>query len=291
MLRSMTGFGSARGGADGVDYTVEVRSVNNRYLKCNVRLPESWARAETEIEKIIRSHVTRGTVMLNVWMKVPSEQVAGEINTVVLKQYVDQLRLVDAGEGSRLDIASLVLLPGVCQAPPMDDLCSGTKDCLMQLIGEALEAMGSMRIEEGKVIEADMRNNCNEIETWLAGVAGRTGQVVKDYRDRLAARVEELIGDGRAVIAEETLAREVAVFAERSDIAEEVSRLTGHVEHFRKQMDSRNAGGRKLEFIAQEMLREANTVGSKASDLEITRAVVEIKTAIDRIKEQVQNVE
>ena len=291
MLRSMTGFGSARGEADGVEYTVEARSVNNRYLKCSIRLPESWARAETEIEKIIRSRVARGTVALNVYMKVPSEQIAGEINTAVLKQYLAQLRLVDAGENSRVDLASLLLLPGVCQNPPMDDLCSSTKDCLMELVGEALEAMIRMRIEEGKAVETDMRSNCGEIETQLAGVARRAGQVVAEYRDRLAARVEQLIGDGRTIVDEDILAREVAIFAERSDIAEEVSRLTGHIEHFRGQMDSENPSGRKLEFIAQEMLREANTIGSKASDLETAQAVVEIKTAIDRIKEQVQNVE
>ena len=161
----------------------------------------------------------------------------------------------------------------------------------MELTGRAMDGLVQMRQSEGLVLQEDLLKNCDVVAASLARVAARSPQVVRDYQRRLATRVEELTCGTDVPVARESLATEVAIFAERSDIAEEIVRLSGHLAQFRQSVSSNEPAGRKLDFIAQEMLREANTIASKSNDAEIAREVVEIKTAIDRIKEQVQNVE
>ena len=291
MLVSMTGFGSARGQVDGVEFDVEIRSVNNRYLKCTVRLPESHSQLESAIEKRIRRRLIRGTVTLSVRMRVGDDEAAHDVNTAALRRYVEQLRDLDAGQTVRIDLASILLLPGVCSPPETGHLRERTESGLLDLIDRALAALVTMRHEEGKALAEDLRRHCRLIETGVARVAAAAPEVLRLYHERLTKRVEELLDSGRARIDDQTLAREVAVFAERSDIAEEISRLTGHLAQFAQALTAEGPVGRKLDFIAQEMLREANTVASKANDAGVAREVVDIKTAVDRIKEQVQNVE
>jgi uncharacterized protein (TIGR00255 family) len=295
MLRSMTGFGGAVGQVEGAAYAIEIRSVNNRYFKANIKLPDVWATAEGDIEKILRGQVQRGTVMLSVRMKLPQEQAAYHVNTEALKVYMRQLRLAvgDDDGDIRIDLAAMLQLPGVCEPPPLEQLCQRSRDGLMALIREAVEGLVQMRCQEGQVVQEDLRKNCQAIRENLEPVSQRSGEVVKSYHERLTSRVQELTAAGKVKIDEDSLAREVAIFAERCDIAEEVSRLGGHLDQFARTMDSSDADavGRKLDFIAQEMLREANTIASKANDVDIARWVVNVKTAIDRIKEQVQNVE
>ncbi len=293
MLLSMTGFGTAHDEVDGVDYVVEVRSVNNRYFKCAIKLPEVWTCAEASIEKLIKSRITRGTVTLKVRMRVSSDKAAYIVNVPALTKYIEQLSPLDtdANPSFRIDLGSMLQLPGVCEAPPLDALREKTRPGLMKLIDRALQGLSQMRCEEGKAIEADLRGHCDIISRNVDVVVEQAPEVVKSYHERLTARVLELTASARVKIDEETLAREVAIFAERCDVAEEISRMTGHVEQFLQALDSNTPGGRKLDFIAQEMLREANTIASKGNDASIARAVVELKTAIDRIKEQVQNVE
>ncbi|MDY6914459.1 MAG: YicC/YloC family endoribonuclease [Planctomycetota bacterium] len=293
MLRSMTGFGSASGIVDGVEYAVEIRSVNNRYFKAVCKLPESFSAAETEIEGMLRSHLNRGTVVLTVRMKVPDEKAVYRVNAAALAGYVDQLKPleVEANPMFRVDLGSLLQLPGVCEPPPLAELVERTGEGLMRLISKAIDALLQMRRDEGETIRTDLLGHCAVVEERLAAVTKKAPQVVKDYHERLSARVKELTLAGNVKIDEEHLAREVAIFAERCDISEEIARLTAHVQHFRQAVKSPEPAGRKLEFIGQEMLREANTIASKANDSEIAQAVVEMKTAIDRIKEQLQNVE
>ena len=293
MLRSMTGFGGALGGVDGVEYAVELRSVNSRYYKIATKLPESLAYAESEIDKQLRAVLSRGSVTLSVRMKVPDEQAAYSVNTAALAKYIEQLKPLEAGADPilRIDLGSLLQLPGVCEPPPLDELCRKTQAGLMKLIDRALAGLIEMRQQEGKAIEADLLANCRVIEENLKTVADSGPRVLQLYHERLSNRVNELTQLGNVKIDEESLAREVAIYAERCDVAEEVSRLGGHLEQFRQVVEGPETAGRKLDFIAQEMLREANTVASKANDSGIGRAVVEIKTAVDRIKEQVQNAE
>ena len=293
MLRSMTGFGSAAGQVESVSYVVEVRSVNNRYLKISCKLPDFLAAAESEIEALVRHRVQRGTLMLSVQTRLPEDRAAGRVNTAVLGNYLDQLRMIDV-EGNpmlRVDLAALMQLPGVCEPPSLEGLVETTRDGLLALVAQAIDDLAKMRRKEGDNLKADLLGNCDEIERNLAAIAVVAPKVVVDYHDRLAFRVAELTRAGNVNIDEDLLAREVAIFADRCDIAEEITRLRAHVEQFRQSVDSPEPAGRKLDFIAQEMLREANTIASKANSAEIGRHVVDIKTAIDRIKEQVQNVE
>jgi len=293
MLRSMTGFGSAHGQVDGVEYAVEVRSVNSRYFKAVVKAPEGLSWAEVEIDKFLRKTVTRGNVTVNISVKVPDDQAAYRVNTVALARYIEQLRPleIDANPTLRIDLGSLMALPGVCQPPALEEVLAPTRQGLMDLVAQAVKAMVRMRNEEGKALRTDLLGQCDVILENLHAVAEHAPRVVTDYHERLTARVKELTHAGAGAVDPEHLAREVAIFAERCDIAEEIARLRMHVEQFREGVAAKEPAGRKLDFIAQEMLREANTIASKANDTRIARAVVEIKTAVDRIKEQVQNVE
>jgi uncharacterized protein (TIGR00255 family) len=293
MVHSMTGYGSASGAADRIEYSVEVRSVNNRYLKPTLRLPEAWSGAEAEIEKRLRARLRRGSVSVGVQMKIHDAEAAWDVNVSALNRYIEQIRPLEeeANTMLRVDLGSMMQLPGVCEPPDPDELVGPTREKLFELVDEALDALVEMRRREGETIAEDLLGNCERIETELSGVEQRAPGVVDEYRRRLTERVKELTETSEPSLAEQTLAREVALFADRCDIAEEVSRLKAHLAQFRKSLGEPEPSGRKLEFIAQEMLREANTIAAKSSDTEISRAVVEIKTGIDRIKEQVQNVE
>lgn len=293
MLLSMTGFGSAEGQIEGVEYSIETRSVNNRYLKTSIRLPDIWSHAEGTIEKLVRSHVSRGTVSLTVRMRLPDEKAAHQINIGALNSYLEQLRPleIEANPTFRIDLANLLELPGVCEPPEPGDLIEKSREALFALIEQAMTRLVESRRREGKALAADLRTYCDTIEKYREKVVAVAPKVVQAYRDRLTQRVTELMENGRAQLDEDILAREVAMFAERCDVAEELQRLGEHVKQFRKALEASEPGGRRLDFIAQEMLREANTIASKANDANIVRSVVEMKTAIDRIKEQVQNVE
>jgi len=289
----MTGFGTSAGTVQGVEYDVEVRSVNNRYLKISMRTPESLQPLEAKIEQKIRGRLQRGTVNIAVRMKVPDEESVYKVNSTALNSYLDQIRLLemDANPILRLDIGALLQLPGVCQPPRLEELAAKTADGLLALIEEALDKLMEMRTREGQAIISDLETHAGIIEQNLSEISQRTGDVLKLYHEKLQTRVDELLSQAKLNINEETLAREVAIFAERSDIAEEVSRLTMHLKEFRNVCQADEPMGRKLDFMSQEMLREANTIASKGSDADIAHKVVNIKTAIDRIKEQAANVE
>ncbi len=292
MLRSMTGFGDARGAVEGVEFVVEIRSVNNRYLKVSIRLPDGFSSIESDLESSLRSRLHRGSVTLTVRMKVLGEQGACDVNTAALSRYLEQLRPVvtDPNPMLRIDLGSLLQLPGVC-IPPNDELCAKMQQDLRKVIEAATDKLVEMRQDEGEVIAAELKASCDDIEETLSEIARRAPEVVLNYHDRLTSRVAELTNAAQIKLDQDVLAREVAIFADRSDITEEINRLKAHLNQFRRQLESSDPVGRKLDFIAQEMLREANTIGSKGNDSEITKAVVEVKTSVDRIKEQVQNVE
>jgi len=293
MLRSMTGFGGAAGRIGEVQYQVEVKSVNNRYCKVAMKLPDMCSAVELDVEKAVRRHVGRGMVTVWARVKLPTEKVYS-INSSLLATYVEQLRLLEVETNPllRIDLGGLLQLPGVCEYAPPEDLVEQVQAGLLSMVEQALEKLTQMRQREGEAIQADLLSNCSTIERKLQEIAERAPGVVEDYRDRLSSRVQELMKASQAQLETDALAREVALFAERCDIAEEISRLRGHVEHFRHvTATAQGPVGRKLDFLAQEMLREANTIASKANDAQISKTIVEIKTAVDRIKEQVQNVE
>jgi uncharacterized protein (TIGR00255 family) len=294
MILSMTGYGEAQLAVDGVSYALEIRSVNNRYLKTIIKLPEHLQFLEPEVEKVLRQRMHRGTVTYVLRLRNSSAAGAYEINRAALEHYLSQMRDVQLPPGmtGNVDLAAVLLLPGVCQAPEQDEESrSAAWKTIERLTETALERLMDMRRAEGEALRDDLLAHCRRIRQVVAGITMRAPQVVADYQQKLRDRVGQLIRDAKLEIDKDTLLREVAVYADRCDISEELARLSSHLDQFEKLCSGPELAGRKLDFLAQELLREANTVGSKSNDAAITRDVVEIKGSIDRLKEQVQNVE
>ncbi len=293
MIQSMTGFGEARTEEGGQTYHLEIRSFNQRYLKTAIYLPEDCAYLETDIDRKLRARITRGSVTLRLYVRSTGALAAETLNTAAVTAYVEQLRAaLPADARVTIDVAALLSLPGVCAPPDVTPEEREHRTALVRELAEAgLERLIGMRTAEGAALAADLRQHCGLIRQCLDRVKLRAPNVVAEYRDRLQARVAELLAGSNVRLAAEDLLKEVSIYAERSDISEELSRLAGHLDQFERHMAAPEPAGRKLEFIAQEMLREANTMGSKTGDAEIAREIIEIKSAIDRIKEQVQNAE
>lgn len=296
MIRSMTGFGEASAQIDGVHFFLEVRSLNNKYFKATIRLPDELEGLEPELEADLRRRLTRGTVTLVCKTTDASESAAYEINHQALSRYIAQLqRAPQIGSGKvHLDAGALLALPGVLQPPPNEEQkIERARAAFTKLLAKACDQLLAMRTREGALLHADLMAQREVIVDRLANVASRAPLVVEEYHQRLRSRVESMLAEAGVTVEPGDLIREVAVYAERSDIAEEITRLAGHMNQFRDLLaaDDRGPVGRTLDFLAQEMLREANTIASKSGDEAISRDIVEVKGAIDRIKEQVQNVE
>lgn len=294
MIQSMTGFGAAQLSSEGVSYALEIRSVNNRFLKLSIKLPESMLYLESEIDKTIRKRLARGSVSYSLRVRSEDELVARPLNLGVLQQYAEQLaQLKLAGEiKPTIDLAALVTMPGVYATYDQDDEAKAKKRLVVgDLTKQALTALIEIRGEEGKTLRADLLGHCESMRERLAEVATRAPSVVDEYHERLKTRVSLLMKEGGFELEAEGLAREVAIYAERCDINEELSRLTSHLDQAVQLCDRGDQVGRTLDFLTQEMLREANTIASKSNDSSITMNVVEIKGLIDRLKEQIQNVE
>jgi len=293
MIVSMTGFGDATAERDGTHYAVEIRSLNNRYFKPVIKLPETLGGLEPEIESLLRESLGRGSITFILKMRFDSAEAAYHINTQALKSYLQQLQEIKGLDHMvQIDLASLVQLPGVCQEPRDEsDEISRHGDVIRQLAATAIKKLQAMRNREGQALLADLLKHTGIIATHLAEIEKRAPLVIEEYHKRLSQRVNQLINKAELQVSQTDLIKEVAVYAERADISEEIARLTTHLDAFEQSGKSGEHAGRKLDFITQEMLREANTIASKANDGEIARHIVEIKGAIDRVKEQVQNVE
>jgi len=295
MIRSMTGFGSASATADGVHYSVEARSVNSRYFKAQVRLPEELEGLETELETVAAHRLTRGSVIVTVKVSDESAGAASTINVNALGVYLKQLLAIPGLDhtAARVDLGALLALPGVVVNDTGEERVARARTALVSLLNTACDRVLVMRAREGATLLAELHKHCEGIAAHLAVVAQRTPVTVQLYQARLKQRMAALLAESGGAVRDEDVIREVAVYAERSDIAEEVSRLQGHLAQLREIVDADGAepAGRTLDFLSQELLREANTIASKCLDVEISRRIVEIKGAIDRIKEQVQNVE
>lgn len=293
MIVSMTGFGDASAERNGTHYSVEIRSLNNRFFKPVIKLPDTVSGLEPELESMLREKLGRGSVTYILKMRSESAEAAYLINTKALQAYLEQLKAIKGLDGDlRIDLGSLLTLPGVCQEPRDEtDEIERHGGMVRDLSQKAIAKLHAMRQREGKLLCDDLMRHVNVIATSLAEIQKRAPFVIDDYHKRLLQRVNQLISKAELRVNESDLLREVAVFAERADISEEIQRLTSHLEAFEQGTREGEHPGRKLDFITQEMLREANTIASKGNDATIARNIVEIKGAIDRLKEQVQNVE
>jgi uncharacterized protein (TIGR00255 family) len=290
----MTGFGEAAAEADGIVYTVEVRTVNNRYFKAHLRLPDIAAFLDVDVENMLRKKIYRGTVSYSLRMKNVSGQTLLQIDEDAVRKYVDKLRTLSGSIGVQccLDLAQLLNVPGILQpAVPDESVAEKMKETVLSLTEKAIDQLKQMRAQEGQLLAEDLTENCRLIQQKLKLIQQRSPTVVQEYHEKLKKRAQELLNGTKLKIEPEDLAREVAVFADRCDVAEELIRLDSHLQQFVEYCSGDQNAGRRLDFISQEMLREANTIASKASDAQICQWVVDIKCAVDRIKEQVQNVE
>ncbi len=295
----MTGFGDAAEKVDSVYYAVELRSLNNKYIKVTTRLPEELAGLEAELDAVIRKRVYRGSFTLTVTMHKPDAQATYQMNHESLEMYLDHLeairsKLASTEQNLNVDLTVLLTLPGIMvTTKDNEDLVKNARQPVLSLTQKACDRLTKMRATEGQTVAIDLDNQRDAIRQNIKTIKQRSPKVVEEYHQRLRARIDQLLARAELQINEPDLIREVAIFAERSDISEEISRLVGHLEQFDDivQANDNEPTGRTLDFIAQEMLREANTIASKSNDGQISRAVVEVKAAIDRIKEQVQNIE
>ena len=293
MLISMTGFGRAESQEGDYTYQAEIRSVNNRFIEINTRLPKAYVDLEQPLKKLIKLHCSRGSISLTISL-ANSNEGSGEWdvrpNLSLATQYVDALNQIrdSLGLHGEIDLKSLVGLRDIIKIEPVA-LDPAKKDLILNIATEALTSLQKMREEEGENMQKDLAERIDAIESHAAEIESRHPEVIKEYQEKLNERIKTL---NEGVGLDETrLAQEAALLADRSDITEEMTRLRSHLNQFRNFFNTKEPIGRKLEFITQEINREVNTTGSKSSDIRISNRVIEMKSELEKIREQVQNIE
>ncbi len=294
MIQSMTGYGRAEGIRNGKKISVEIKSLNHRYLEVSLRLPGIISAFEMAIKKRIGERFSRGRVDVTIRLNVdgvPDSQERIQLNLPLLQNYYSLLTQMKQDLGLNENI-SLSVMAGFRDVFVPVEITDDPNDILLwveEVLEEAMSSLALMRDKEGVALCLDLNARLALIQTRLENIAQRTPQVVLNYQRRLSDRVKELTGG--LEIDETRLCQEVAIMAEKSDITEEVIRFKSHIDQVLDLLGSNDSVGRKVDFLIQEMNREVNTIGSKSSDSEISRDVVEIKSELSRLREQVQNLE
>ncbi len=290
----MTGFGEAHHQADGLAVAVEVRTINNRYFKFSMRSGEGYTALESQVEGLIREQIKRGTVQVNLRVDRQSSAEDYSVNVPVLESYRQQILKLQAKWGVEREIPteSLLPLPGAINEKHSDpNTAEADWPAIQQTLKAALANLDKMRRREGQAMADDLLVNCRSIGETVKQIAVRSPLVLEAYRAKLSDRVRKALDEHELELNPSDIVREVAIYAERSDISEEIVRLESHLQQFDKIMKSEEGAGRKLEFLTQEMHREVNTIGSKSSDVEIAQHVIAIKAMIERLREMIQNIE
>lgn len=293
MTRSMTGFGRASFDVEGMPFAVELRCVNHRHLDVSLRLPRAFAGLEPELRRALGARFARGKLDLLVSTPPGGARADVELDRELARRYAEFARALTAeGVGGELRAAELIALPGVARVSEhaLDE--ESVRSELVAAVGRAAQAADEMRAAEGAALERELRGRLAAVATLAGSVLGRSSEVVASARERLRKRAEQL-REETGVADEGRLLQEIVIAADRMDVTEEVVRLRSHVAQFEAALDGRAGApiGRRLEFLLQEMSREANTIGAKAADAPIAHRVVDLKTELERIREQVQNVE
>lgn len=292
MVRSMTGFGRAQRIVDRWDITVELRSVNHRFLEYSARVPRTYAYLEEKLKGYLKASISRGKVDVSVTIQpVSGSATRVTIDHILAREYLEALTQLSEDLQVKNDIT-------VSQLARFGDIFTVTRvqededqvwEAVSQVAKEAVERFVSMREAEGRRMEQDLRNRLVTIEGLVAQVEERSPQTVEAYRTRLYNRLQEVLAD--KAVDQQRVLTEAAIFAEKVAVDEETVRLRSHIHQFRDILDSGEPVGRKLDFLVQEFNRESNTIGSKAQDMEVARIVVDLKAEIEKIREQIQNVE
>jgi len=292
MIKSMTGYGSAEGTSGNLALTIELRAVNNRYLDVSVRMPRLYLFAEEGLKKRVGSAVSRGKVDVFINVDMAGEQdVEITVNEALASAYMTALNKLSDRFGLDGDITTMQIakMPEALQVDrPKTDADAFSRD-LLQILDCALENFNTMRKIEGEKLEQDISDRLNEIERMTAQIETLSPQTVTAYREKLEARMAEVLEGTH--IEESRILTEAAIFADRVAVDEEITRLRSHVSQLRDMLQTGGSIGRKLDFLLQELGRETNTVGSKCNDLEIGKIVIALKAEIEKIREQVQNIE
>lgn len=291
----MTGYGDASIERDGVTASVEIRSINNRYLKISPRYSEPLGALELQIEDEIRKAVGRGSVSVNVKISRVRKADSCRINFALLSSYRDQLRDWLAAspdtDAKWSDFRSLIMLPGVIEDTSSDDDSTSLAPLVLETLKVATEKMIAMRVREGKAMGEDLLFHLNVVRTHLEKVIERAPEIAKIFGERLVERLNKLFEQQGVEVEQADVIREIGIFTDKCDISEEIARLKSHFAQFESILAHEPSPGKKLDFLTQELFREVNTIGSKANDFAISQEVINMKASVERIREQVQNIE
>ena len=292
MIKSMTGYGSAKGTVEGLEITVELKSVNNRYLDASVRLPRSFMFAEEGIKSAVQSHISRGKV--DVFVSVDSSA-AGDmtvkVNEPLLKGYIDAVRHISGEYDLADDLTALSVsrFPDVLYVEKKDLDAEAISAGICAVAEEALRDFDAMRLREGAKLREDVLSRLAEIDRLVSVVESEAPRTVAEYRKRLEMKMQEVLGS--TGIDENRILAEAAIFADHIAVDEETVRLRSHMSQLTAMINGSSPTGRKIDFLIQEFNREANTIGSKCQNSDIAHVVVDLKSEIEKIREQIQNIE
>ena len=292
MIRSMTGYGSAKGTADGLEITIELKSVNNRFLDCSVRMPRSFLFAEDAIKSAVQKHISRGKV--DVFVSVDSSQsgdMSVKVNEPLLKGYLEALNHIAEEYQLPNELSALALsrFPDVLVVEKREMDAEAITAAFCEIAERALRDFDAMREREGEKLRADVRNRLDLIDGFVTAIEKESPRTVEDYRCRLEQKMKEVLNG--AGVDENRILAEAALFADHFAVDEETVRLRSHMAQLGAMIDGKSPIGRKIDFLIQEFNREANTIGSKCQNSDIAHVVVDLKSEIEKIREQIQNIE
>ena len=292
LIKSMTGYGRAVETVNGREFTVEIRSVNNRYLDCTVKLPRAVSFAEDAVKQAVKASVSRGKVDVFVTVKSDNgDDTKVSLNRTAVEGYLSAMRQMvsEFGVQDDISVSAISRMPEVftVEKPEVDE--EQLQADLMGVVRKALDGYDAMRTAEGAALDADLRSRGDTILELVCQVETGSEQTVIDYRTRLENKLKEVLAS--TAIDESRILTEAAIFADKIAVDEETVRLRSHLRQMNTMLDGGGAVGRKLDFLRQEMNREANTIGSKCSDVRLARIVVDIKAELEKIREQTQNIE
>ncbi|MBR1969659.1 MAG: YicC family protein [Clostridia bacterium] len=292
MIKSMTGYGSGSAEAQGKIFTIEIKSVNNRYSDFNIKLPRIYSFLEDALRKRAASVINRGKVDIFFNVESSGEEASNvKVNMGLAKGYLEALRSLsnELGIQSNANAETFLRISDIFTVEKDDANSEEIASAVLSALDEALASYDKMRAAEGEKLKEDLNSHLDFIENATEKIENRSPEIVKEYQERLYARVRELLED--STIDDSRVLTEVAIFADRVNVNEETVRLRSHIAQFRKMLENGGVVGRKLDFLIQEMNRETNTIGSKSNDLESSEIVIDIKAEIEKLREQIQNVE
>lgn len=292
MIKSMTGYGRAQGSFSGGEISVEIKSVNNRYLDANVKLPRVYNFAEDSVKSLVQHTISRGKVDVFININATgADNVKISVNGPVVEGYLSALKQIAADYDVREDISVSLLsrFNDVFLVEKQEEDEKEVQEAILSVAAQALTAFDAMRIAEGEALKADLEQKAEEILSMVSRVEARSPITVAAYRERLTAKMQEVLEN--TALDEARIIQEAAIYADKVAVDEETVRLRSHVEQLKTMLREGGVIGRKLDFLMQEMNREANTIGSKGNDIEQARNVVDIKSLLEKIREQIQNIE